>query len=452
MTCNHHNCDYSKYENDLCIFHCDKQEWVNEDYEIDDTLEKWDKYKIEFFWEKFNSLEENQLNQYIFPYFSNEEYKKDEVSFEECLFLDDVIIKNYVKNKLEFNNCTFKSSTINIKNDMEFFIFNQSLIENNSCVIEIQESKIINSEISNLKNKFCTFIFQNCILEKCKFIKSETKVLNMNNVKLVEKSTLIIENIVVEKFYLEKVSQKADYIQFNNIKILKYLKFHKIEFANTYFNNFNIEEITGSITIDKTSFDGAKFNLFLWGNISKINASRDTFRQLKYVLDEQEDYIQANNFFVMEMKKYKEELKTKSGVYWQDKLIFSINEHISDFGRNWFLSMLWFLAISLFLLNILNLHCSNDYNHIFPYSISLFLIYLGSIKNKLFNITAIMLVFNLYYSYMVDYNSFNQFANFLNLKLQNEFKNYSFLWFMHKLLASFVLYHFVIAIRRQTKR
>lgn len=155
---------------------------------------------------------------------------------------------------------------------------------------------------------------------------------------------------MVNKYFLEKLSQKADYLQFNSIKVLNALKFYKVEFNNTYFNDFNIENITNKVKIEKTSFLGAKFNSFEWGNISIINASRDTFRQLKYVLDEQKDYIQANNFFVMEMKKYKEELKNKSNAYWQDKFVFFLNEKISDFGRSWFLSVLWFLFISLFII------------------------------------------------------------------------------------------------------
>jgi hypothetical protein len=210
------------------------------------------------------------------------------------------------------------------------------------------------------------------------------------------------------------------------------------------------------VEIEKTSFLGAKFNSFEWGNISIIKANKDTFRQLKYVLDEQKDYIQANNFFIMEMKKYREELKEKSNVYWQDKFLFFLNEKISDFGRSWFLSILWFIFISLLAVMGIKFYqhptLDIDYHTYIILLTSFMSLPYVIYKKKISSVVVVLLSLYMLHAYSNLYNPFNEFANFLNLQIHEDYKPYSFVWFIHKLFTSFIIYHFIIALKRQTKR
>ena len=462
MSCTHLSCDKNIYEDNKCIFHCNKEDWINEDYIVDDYIEKWDSYKIADFWQEFYKLSQYELNNFIFPYLDNSQYNDlntniKKIIFNDCIFLDDIKISNLVKDSIEFKNCNFKSKNITIENNMTNFVFQNLIMSKHANIfIEIRNSTITICEITNLNNEQCNLNINNCQINNFKFLKSIIKEFSFYNIKLNENSTLLLEDIIVNKYLLEKLSQKSDYLQFNNIKILDNLKFNKIEFNNTYFNNFNIENVKNKVEIEKTSFLGAKFNSFEWGNISIIKTNRDTFRQLKYILDEQKNYIQANNFFVMEMKKYKEELKNKSNVYWQDKFVFFLNEKISDFGRNWFLSILWFLLISLFIIIGIKFYqkptLEKDYYIYMIYLILVMGVPYFIYKKKIISIIVILFSFYIFHAYTNNYNPFNEFANFINLKIHKDYKSYSFVWFIHKLLTSFIIYHFIIALRRQTKR
>lgn len=109
MRCSHLDCNQQVYENEKCIFHCEKNNWINEDYEVDDYVEKWDLYKIEYFWQEFYKLSSYELNSFIFPYFDNLKYNDldttiDEITFNECTFLDDIKINKLVKKILNLKN------------------------------------------------------------------------------------------------------------------------------------------------------------------------------------------------------------------------------------------------------------------------------------------------------------------------------------------------------------
>lgn len=84
------------------------------------------------------------------------------------------------------------------------------------------------------------------------------------------------------------------------------------------------------------------------GNINEINATKDIFRQLKFVNDKQGNHIEANNFYAMEMKKHKEDISLEplKGNR-QEKFIFWINEKMSNFGQNYIKPILIIFALAL---------------------------------------------------------------------------------------------------------
>jgi hypothetical protein len=48
-------------------------------------------------------------------------------------------------------------------------------------------------------------------------------------------------------------------------------------------------------------------------------------------------------------------------------------------------------------------------------------------------------------------NNFFEFFNPLSKKANSEFENVYWVWFMHKVISGFFVYHFVVALKRVTK-
>ncbi|PKH80300.1 hypothetical protein, partial [Psychrobacter sp. 4Bb] len=111
--------------------------------------------------------------------------------------------------------------------------------------------------------------------------------------------------------------------------------------------------------MDFSSFRGVKFNSgldfsktnlkdtpnFLNVYISPINTNRETFRIIKNSFDDAGNKIEANRFFIEEMKAYRRELKIKGGE-WFNRFILFFNRCASNFGGNYILPIIW-LVISV---------------------------------------------------------------------------------------------------------
>jgi hypothetical protein len=230
--------------------------------------------------------------------------------------------------------------------------------------------------------------------------------LNLDNVDFEENSKNRIENLIVNNFILKKVSQDTKYIQFHHILVQNKFICKRIELKNTYFNDFDISRAYKKI--EKTSFIDSHLNSIEWGNIDKIKTTQDIFRQLKFVNDKQGNHIEANNFYMMEMKKYKDTIIKKN---FQDKIIFYFNETISDFGQSWIKPFGFYLVFGL-LFSILMYNC-------FP------------IDNIGF------------FEILVD--SYNPIS-------KNIIDNYSFGGLVYKIISGLIIYQLVMALKRQTKR
>lgn len=355
--------------------------------------------------------------------------------------------------QLLLSGCTFDNKceiTCNKQNKLDVLIdgnFNDLIIRSNS----LNSLDITDSEFKKLK----------IIDLKCNDI-------TLANNDFLEDSRISFENIATDTFNIYQLTQDTKFIIFDHIKVNKELNLSNSEFKNTYFNDFNIEN-TSNVQIEKVSFIDSHLNSFKWGNISKINAPKEMFRQLKYVNDSQGNYVEANNFYVMEMKKHHNEIKAYKwlSAYWQDKLIFHLNEKISDFSRSWFLPLVWFLIVSVMFTLGIQIHKHGLENIslinlvmmptiiIAILIISLFLKEIFGKKNiylYIYFFELSLLILYLSYGYVNNFNPFNEFANFINPRIHKCYENYSFFWFLHKTISGFIIYHFVIALRRQTKR
>ncbi len=123
--------------------------------------------------------------------------------------------------------------------------------------------------------------------------------------------------------------------------------------------------------MDFSSFRGAKFssgldfsktNLkdtpnFLNVDVSFKNTMRETFRIIKNSFDDAGNQIEANNFFIEEMKAYRKELKVNRGSWFERFILFS-NRWISNFGGSYIMPIGWLVASIILYTVIIHWHNS----------------------------------------------------------------------------------------------
>ncbi|NPA51700.1 MAG: hypothetical protein GXO22_02270 [Aquificae bacterium] len=196
------------------------------------------------------------------------------------------------------------------------------------------------------------------------------------------------------------------------IDILRLItSFSYLEIDNCILNNMKFSNCDFSqadrITIKKSIIEDISFNNIDWGEITenRINpelfredpkSARETYRQIKYVLDKQADHINANWFYALEMRAYEryldnylnikgrwkvfknyvaDTLKRKVGLSknWfknlleriknngggcqqkeselvKDFIIFKIHKNISNFGQSWVRPLALIVLTTIFML------------------------------------------------------------------------------------------------------
>jgi hypothetical protein len=486
--CSENECNREVFENGKCILHCEKDDWNDENIE----LKEWHKIeeKIKVFWDEIRQHVEESLpevnflgvnfKKFIFPGilfkegFPDDDYysfykdyktqKKKKLIFRECTFLYSISIPVF---NVAFHNCTFQQ--------LDFFINDSSKsLELIGCKKFFGECTIYNFKKSPLTNPNSQEIPLNIKIRHCKFnndinIKqlwiSELLIDNTSFEKLLKLSDCLIEEIditndesdkdkkMINKIVFEnnKFGKKSDihfknvdigflsfknninyseYISFFDTKILKELEFNNINLSNTEFHNCDVSECN-KIKIKNVAFQSNNgftvFNGVKWGNIAKTfdsSTNRDTFRQLKYVNEKQGDIIEANKFYSAEMKAYKKELKgEKWKTHWQDKIIFWLNEKVSNFSQNWLKPFGWFFLIG-FIAFVLSNFCK-------------IISYLEDTSK--INLTTLWNAINQFFEYL---NPFNTSAGEWNPTI----------WLIFKALSIFIIYQFIISLRRQTRR
>lgn len=179
------------------------------------------------------------------------------------------------------------------------------------------------------------------------------------------------------------------------------------EFAQ--FNNINLEDAT--VQISNSMLVGMKANNVKWGKI--FDCDRDTFRQLKVVMDQHKNFIDSNFFHSLELNEYRKELfKTSFFNKFEEKLLFSFNWVVSNFSTSWLRPLVLLIIFSVMLYCIL---CYKEY------------------------ISS------------CNINGFFEFFNPLSKTASTEYKNIYWIWFLHKIISGFFLYHFIIALKRGTR-
>jgi len=319
--------DYFDNEQNKCILHCTKDDW----FDITNTQTKnWNKSKdkISKFWSKIqNILDSSRENKpikfinIIFPHLENEyEYKPeyDEDGFQigdnrvdmgtnfySFDYYENSVNKIFETSTVWFINCTFLDSLNLLK-----YNFSGKLV--------FLDCNFYGEIYFPLDALNCSFKFENCnfhnnilklshreinkkfTLKYCKEIKS----LRLNNSRLKEvfsvfRSQIKFSNFENTVFYKDAIFDEAT---FSDNLFFKYANFQ----GNGYFQNLTIKK---KLCLQNTTFRSIANFLGLKANNNFIE-NRETARIIKNSFEQQNNIIEANKFYALEMKEREKELDT----------------------------------------------------------------------------------------------------------------------------------------------
>ena len=263
--------------------------------------------------------------------------------FQHCNFQRSVISalpensidKLEIKNHL-FNDCTFKCQVSFYRGTYLKSIFSNS----EKYIQKISELKIENCEfeegLSLNKSEVDTLIIQNMVFEGKVDIKEcvirYALISNVNFKSLFDAYKTKFNQFEIKQSIFDDFSgfEKCEFGCSTNIS-LKKIEFEYVTFLN--FTNFRKAKFHNGLDFEHTNLKESPN--FLNAEINYQNTNRETFRILKHSFDKIGNQIEANKYFALEMRKYKEELKTKKGLS-AEKAVLWLNESISNFGSSIF--------------------------------------------------------------------------------------------------------------------
>ncbi|MBL4682455.1 MAG: hypothetical protein JKY88_17270 [Pseudomonadales bacterium] len=299
-------------------------------------------------------------------HFTEIDVQELELFFQDCVFLNDWNINSYSMldniNKVIFQDCKFNGnvSAYVTETSTKRLIINTQLF--NDCSFSKQVSFIrIEFEESIYKNdEDYEQNLNQLVIENCKFTgrfllnKSNINRLLIKNSEFYEKFELkenVIEDIELINVNYKKLFDAYD-TKFKQFKISRsifddFTGFEKCEFGKENDVNGKVTEFEYATFLHFANFRKAKFyngldfehtNLkeplnFLGAEINDKKTNRETYRILKHSFDKIGNQIEANKYFSLEMKKYKEELKESSSK--SELFIYRVNEKISNFGASY---------------------------------------------------------------------------------------------------------------------
>jgi hypothetical protein len=456
IKCSHPKCSFDVYRSNKCVFHCEKDDW----FEINkEGGQDWSKSReqVEYFWEqlqsRFTKLGRYIFNDFIFPVFpkkcifDNDIYsvssETDEhtvvntkVLFEACIFSDMAKFSGFkFEKEVKFDACTFHKGLL-----LNSCIFEQKLsfpwssLKNNFSMHRVELRGYVgfeNSTQENLELDFIDVFFVDNFFFFSK-IPLDSKVNAVKKFYMYESyiSDKVTVSFNFEKSQLESFeinncnnfgTLKLSDIKVNNEVIIKKTNLGKALFINADFEKSKIVLSTNSI-VDSI------WNNIKWGNKSRIEANRGEFRQLKFAYDKQADYIEANEFYALEMREREKELTSQKCS--EDWWVFKIGGCVSNHSQSWLKAFGWILGFGIFM----------------------FFWYQWRTDKYILDIDALF-DYQRYYSGIVGF--FDDFAKFMNpfsKKIDNGSTTGYAVWLLHKVFSSFLIYHFIVSLRRNTKR
>ncbi|UTJ07025.1 hypothetical protein [Arcobacter roscoffensis] len=442
--CNVKDCELDEYENGKCILHCEKKDW----YESENDKKNWEKSenKIKLFWEIIDENIEN-LNSV-------------DIDIDEIRKMSEEDNKEF--HSYLFDRVIFPCS---IDNSSPFYAINEHIDFNKDEGLNLNFE---NCEFLGIINLEYIFKSKNIRFYRCKF---DEKI---SFSRMVFKNDFLFEGCEVQK------SISFRNIVFNKICSLIDTKFYqKLDLIHCRFNDTSL---MNNITVNNFTIDNSFFRKEVNFIDSKIDVSnRETARIIKDSFEQQNNIIEANKFYAIEMQKREEELKPSKNFF--EWLVFKTHGLASNHSQNWLLTLFWIIIftfiysfysyINIMSTKIVDISFFEIYKDVILYekfieinelSICIFItffiglvIWLITFKFKILNKSIFFIfiscIFYFFYSFITGDWKLFLFSNNVNpfsIVTQNE--KISFFELLYRIIIAYLIYQFIISIRQNTRR
>jgi hypothetical protein len=427
-------------------------------------------------------------------------YNEDcELNFRKCMFEGEW---KYIKSRSTlYSNCTFDTykhyNIAEIKEVVENLLFYNCTFKKIRCEgIYFKEQVFKNNNLyKNLQFEELSFI--RCEFDK-KFLITYNKPEDENTFFEIKKLDL------TGSIFHSKVEMKE--INFSNNSIFNNTKFNELcDFYGSKFNNINCFTKTtfndicvftnvtfkndvdfkyttfGKLALFKEAIFEKRLNLedaIIKEEInflkiknknnkeldSKNIANRETARIIKDSFEKQNNIIEANKFYALEMKEREKELEEdiKKGKNIFEWLVFKIHGLASNHSQDWLLPIFWILNISI-LIPFFKLVCFETLKiemTIFIITYFYLLTYLVVFSDKYRAITIIIssfLIYMVFYklSPSINLNSMSSNLNPFSIMIESngaENKDLDFITLIFKSTIAYLIYQLIVSIRQNTRR
>ena len=248
---------------------------------------------------KFENITNNELIKIVS---SNKKIK-----FNNCEFIDEIKLNSEIINtNLLFNKCKFN----------ERISFNQTKFK---------------KEVKFYDCKFSEIFFWNTVFKK------EINFSLCNPLITSDKNSIVFTFSRFESrfIFIGNKIKNMDFSNscFNDFSIFDSLQLNKLNLAKSIFNKSPIITNIKGITNKDIKIE----NIF----------NRDTARVIKNSLEQQNNIVDANKFYGLEMKKARKELDWKKD--FKDWFVFKIHEIASNHSQDWFLCLCWIVLFGMML-------------------------------------------------------------------------------------------------------
>ncbi|MCG3657915.1 pentapeptide repeat-containing protein [Aliarcobacter butzleri] len=410
------NCTLEVFENsDKCILHCEKDDWFDENGKLKEHFRiiRNNFYEqIGIYFEHTKKLNEEKTKETIRNPFIT--IKGDFNTPLENIQFPDVNFSNFYfwqYSDLYFRNCTFYGNfNIDLYKNDKLISFENCIFKNNL----IAKYQIFNKD----------FVLNSCFIEG-----------EMNIHKSIFKDIIDFSN--------SKFSDDVD---------LQHTTFEKI--VNFRESNFKKE-----LNLEDTIF---KSNVNFLELKAKMK-NRETARIIKDSFEKQNNIIEANKFYALEMKEREDELERdiREGKNLFEWLVFKIHGLSSNHSQDWTLALFWIINLTFFY-SYLNIQ-PNDKILVFKIIFSFIAIILitcmiikipKNLERRWLTTIPTTIVCYIFYGYLVENDwQLSEFSKNLNpFSIMRGDEPITLGTLIFKIIIAYLIYQLIISIRQNTRR
>ena len=423
MSCSHHDCTLNTYHDNKCILHSNKKDKDVKDFwrEVRIQVAKQNDPKtilevyIEFDAVYFTEFEKKGLAEASgdegLNFFRLRENQFNKVfKLTNCIFWEEADFHNLkFSTGLLFDKCIFENGLI-LKN---MFFYKGSKVRIQNCP-QIMNSNFKNTTFEDLADFYNSTFTGSAVFEKT----------NFQDIAVFSEAT-----------FLEDID-------------FKYTSFDKLaQFKNTKFHNaLNLEN---TIIKEEINFLGIKKGI---QDLSIDVANRETARIIKHSFERQDNIIEANKFYAIEMKEREKELEqNKNKTEW---IIFILHKLSSNHSQEWFLPLLLIMNLT-FIFSHFQFYCIDNQTAystiplILNVLVSLFVLFESNYADKLIYSIASYFI----YSFMTNDDSLCIVANNFNpFSIMTGKDSLTFQILIYKSAIAYLVYQFIVSVRQNTRR